>query len=155
MSMQLLEKYKHGILAEEENATLSEEFRSSEFSDLMENINQGKYEEHELNVLEKSIQADYFKLSVSQRRSALCLLRRVNKDSSYALAKQDLDTSFRQFKTASAHLYEVILAIDDSELFIRSIDSRDTEKMYRIAYALINKLEITDGDFKPPLKRVK
>lgn len=153
--MDILAKYERAILAEEKNAALAEEFKSSEFSDLVENIYEGKYDEYELNRLTKYIEVDYFKLSTQKRRSALCLLRRVNRDSSYALAKQDLEKSYKKFKIASSHLHEIILAIDDSEHFIRSLGAMDTEKMFRIAYALINKLEIIDGDFKPPLKRVK
>ena len=44
------------------------------------------------------------------------------------------------------------MSIDDSEHFLRSLSAIEVEKALRISHALINDLEIIEGDFMPQLK---
>jgi hypothetical protein len=122
-------------------------------TDLLTDVIDGKCSPEELVDLADHIEKRFFDIEIWRRCSVLFLLSKINSERAYIVARKDLENVYHKTRACTAYLGQVITSIDSFEHFICSLGAMEIEKTLRIAYALVNKLEISDGDFQPPLQR--
>ena len=122
---------------------------TSEFTLILENVLRGKYLAHESQLLAKHIENIFFDIEITQRNSVLFLLNKLDQDIAYSIAKKELETAYNATRNIGSYLLNVLTSIDNNEHFLRSSGAMDIEKNLRIAYALINNIQLIDGDFNP------
>ncbi|WP_156362917.1 hypothetical protein [Xylophilus sp. Leaf220] len=127
--------------------------KTSEFTMLLEGVINREFAEQDLAGLAKHIETNFFKFDVTQRSSAFFLLMKADRQRAYLVAKKALQETYETTRTMAGHLHSLLVSIDDFEHFLRASSCLEVEKNLRIAYALINDIEIIDGDFNPSARK--
>ena len=143
--MSIVERFENAIQEEITGTGIT-------FTNLLDDILHEKCESKDLETLAVYIQKRFFSLEIKQRISVLFLLGKINPERAHFVARQDLANAHDRVRVCASYLQQIIISIDDSEHFLRSLSAIEVEKALRISYALINDLEIIEGDFMPPAK---
>lgn len=134
-----------------ENEFQREGIRASEgASNLVADVVDGIYPDNELVELASHIEKIYFDLDFWKRSTVLFLLGRIDENRACILAKRDLENAYDKTRVCAGYLNQIIVSIDSTEHFIDSLNAMEVEKALRIAYALVNKREVLDGDLRAP-----
>ncbi|BEP92015.1 hypothetical protein GmRootA79_03990 [Acidovorax sp. A79] len=135
--MNLSENYKQSIAL----AHLGNFSQLNEFIDQLQATNRFG---QELDDLIACACESYDDASCSLKITILSMLYKLDEEVAYKMARNDLKEVYKAFRDHGSHLHQVIFSIVRHDNIDVATSSIEYDKNMRIAFALINKLNVND-----------
>jgi hypothetical protein len=108
---------------------------------------------NERSQLAERVVRDFDLLNADSKTGLLYLLGKLNPESAAVLAKKHIEQAYREVRRDAGYLHQILISIDNEEPFLATgLSTMDVDKSLRLAYAIVNKIEIANGDFRSDQK---
>jgi hypothetical protein len=109
--------------------------------------------ESERGQLVERLERDFIQLNAESKTGLLYLLGKLNPENAAGLAKKHIEQAYREVRRDAGFLHQILICIDNEEPFLAAgLSAMDVDKSLRLAYAIVNNIEIKNGDFRPDQK---